>query len=452
MEAAMKRALIAGGSQKNLASLRVKLAEVGIDAGWHVCQDNGKIPYMGIPAGCEVVIINIDAIRHKDAEQIYKDATAKGIPRARIHDKWAWAEPILRMTGIIEPASNDTKPPHPSTIKNTAVQYIQDVMEQSRIPSLDEVEKAVQKALGPTVIPVQWKKEIYDMAARKHAVENAKDNNRIAEVDLRELVRLEVEDDISLIGNIPDLVKHIRDMIPDGDEEVIRDEALSILKGWKFHYKSQSPEVRNHKIRAFHNWMKRQIETSQANGGKGWPGGAQVVNIFAKWGIPMSAASVAQERTNILGPWAANIFPVARIVTTFPGGCPLTRKEITKLLEERKIKGVVIEVKGLPVWHTSVRAILDYMKGKAIPAPEPIPTSHTKKVEDPDHQSDLLSLAAMVTEDLMRGIRAEIAPIRDRITALEAQLGALKGTMALAEALASAGDYEIRMTKNGTKF
>lgn len=469
----MKRALVAGGSQKSLASLKRKLAERGVNVEWHVCQDNGKVPYTGIPVGCEVVLINIDAIGHKDAEQIYKDATAKGILRARVHDKWTWAEPILRMTGILDPATKDAMSPHQSAIRDTAVRYILDMMEKSHVPSLDEVEAAVQKALGPTVIiPAQWKKEIYDMASRQRAVEAAvqKGNpHQIPEADLRELVRLEVETDISLIGDIPALVKHIRDTIPnpltDGDENIIRNEAAKILKGWKLHYKAQPPDVRSHKIRAFHNWMKRQIEASQANKGKGWPGGSHVTKILAGWGVPMSAASVAQERVKILGPWAADIFPVARVVTTFPGRCPLTKSKIIQLIEERKIKGVMIDVKGRPTWHTSVQAILDYMKGGAVPAvetkkvepkkvetdtpvPEPTPIPEAKP---PAQQSDLLSLAAMVIEDLMTGIRAEIAPLRERITALENQLGALKGTLALAEVLASAGDYEIKMTKSGPK-
>ncbi|MFA6235527.1 MAG: hypothetical protein WC824_15265, partial [Bacteroidota bacterium] len=162
----MKQALVIGGFHKFvMGTFRDNLNLFGIDVGWHVSQ-NGGGSYTGIPQNCEAVLVLSDNVGHSMALKAFAEGKAKGLPCAYAHQKWARAEGSLRMAGVIPPVqSKDSQTPaiDDDVIKAAAIQYILEVQREGtqRIPNFEEIEMALQRAIGSFVfLSKTWAKEV----------------------------------------------------------------------------------------------------------------------------------------------------------------------------------------------------------------------------------------------------------------------------------------------------
>jgi len=497
----MQRALVVGGTRKFADTFRDKLARHNITVGWHVARSDGKVPYSGVPSTCDVVIIDVDGVTHDAAERAFHDAKAKGKPSVRVHDQWSRAEGILRMKGLLAPKT-EAFSVKAQEIKGHAIQYIVDAqVEEMRVPHIEEVETAIQRAFGiPSPFSKQEWEGIYHMAAGEVAKVNTPGPSMS---ELKELVRLEIEANLDFITDRDGLEDKIRASSPElpltqADAVEVRSEVDVVLAEWNQHHTHQTSAVRTHKLNAIRNWFKSQIEASQKNGGKGWPGGDEVVRRLAKMGIRFSTESLVQLRREILGDWAIEMFPVSRILKLHFPTEPITVAEVISKLEIGEIRGVMIEIKGKPQWQVSRTEIERYLAARAsVPPPPPDPVVVPESPKQAP-SGDLEALAVMVVEDVLKRVGEKIEPVMTTLTAVQMKVADLvnteeqarvmdevqglkeevtalretvkgmgsnfarveallteikaampsKGALAIAAALNSAGDYEVKMTKS----
>lgn len=145
----LPKILVVGGVETFVfGTFAGKLEAAGAKVTWHVSSEVSRFP--GIPEACDGLIIIKDFCGHHLANPAKSEAKVRGIPYPPVSRKWAEAEPVLRVHGILPPAFNgQIQQGTDEAVLPLATEYVTEQREAGRYPKRDEVEAVMQRVYGP---------------------------------------------------------------------------------------------------------------------------------------------------------------------------------------------------------------------------------------------------------------------------------------------------------------
>lgn len=461
MDQTISRVAVVGGPASIVSTMRRHFARFGIEIVAHladVVNAKGRSRTVTtIPPDAEGVVCMIDTTSHSVSESAKATAAKSGVPFVGIPRKWSKAEPILRVQGFLPPATNgSTKEPTEEESEDVVLTYICEEREKGRVPKYDEVNSVLCRAFGPNVV---LDYDLFEVAHSKAAARvpiltpPKKEKPMTTEDHIYEWAWTLFEDkperilDLGVFAN--QILKETK-ASPKVVAEHLNDAVGAIRK----RLASKLPEHQEWKRPIKQGWVIRQFEEFLA--GKGPYPTQKILDTGSRaiFGSMLSYAMILDGRAAALGEWARDILPARKAADYFAEVVPgSTRDDLMALVDEGKIKGVNTDT----VWFTSKMAIDEYIASltKAptpepvpepdvvvrVPAPEPEPekVDHKRPETAPSFDAKklvediTLEVGTLLENMIVRKLDEALAPLRERLDAVEKVVGAVSGRTARIE-------------------
>jgi len=442
-----RKVLVAGGQSVHMQGMfQDNLRPHGVEIGWVYGGGSEKNSFNGIPQGCEGVLIIRDYIGHLLSGKVIRAAKEANLPLAIISRKWAVAEPILRMQGILAPA---TAPPDKVKIKAlnvqpAAVEYICNERNWGRIPRRAEVEAALRRAYGPKI---PFPNREYSKAAREAAELVPRPGMYLAQKNDAEDITLSVieDDPLLLAKKDSEILEYVR-TFGDVDENFtqkaldgIRARLLNAATKVKNNAKHPDVQFRIRLVRQ----AARRAYTAFKDGGP-WP--SEMAGLIKKAMLIPPQSYVLQDiRREVLGEKAV-ILKNAPQCQSY-----LSKRLPSAVFKDLAESGLIWAVLNKGRWLSSYVAIDAYVAAKmapvavvtptepppvqeeapdagvAVPTPEPTPP----EPKAPDSTEGLLFVMADLLEEQVGTkvagiVEGAMTQVFQRLTAIEQRLANLE--------------------------
>lgn len=253
-----------------------------------------------LPLGCDGVVIFRDMTGHGAYYAARDLADKQGIPCAAVPRKWAKAEPLLRMQGILKPKENSRKAPPQTQVVGVAAAYITEEREWGRTPALNEVRAAIKTAFGSNVS--------YTNAAHQQALAKvvSPPPTDLAPEHLMQAVTMVMDDDAELHldpERLREAVGVFIDAIPATlPLQDITKAAKAVLTGWQ--QDCRNPRKQKARHAAGVSWLKK-VWKGYLKDGDPYPVDQILRPRFQEvFGWHLNSAWNAEARMAVVGSWA----------------------------------------------------------------------------------------------------------------------------------------------------
>jgi hypothetical protein len=421
----MKKVMIVGGQVSFIqGSLSRHLREHDVEIGWHASSKDGGKPYSGLPQGCEGVIVITNVANHSIHDKAVVDSKARSLPLARVCSRWAKALPILRMTGILGPATNgeDEGFPIEEDLVTAALQYVIQARRDKRIPKKAETRGAIQRAFGKRARLTKMALDrVYNEAAAQAPILPQIDANELSR-EVRVWTTALLEEDPRLVLNPNEITQWITDNTQFSDHPTAIANAVlakigEIRKRWVGQKHRDRSFIRKFRNKWIKDWFQRALQGEDA-----WPSfnliKARCIQIF---GHRLNWGTVRSIRAEVLGNWALDLELWTKVQQKADKKYD-TKHDLLDLLETGKIKGVKIPGGNREIWMTSLTALDDYVgDGVSLVKRSRQQPTTTKFTSAPLKDSVQVSADALASleERLLSGVAKLIEPIRKKVETLK---------------------------------
>lgn len=447
-----KKVMVVGGAETLLrGTFGPKFEAHGVSILRHEGKKSGdRLRHRTLPKGCEAVLIIADMCSHTIHEQVVK-MVGRDVPIINMPGKWAKAEPVLRVAGIL-PAAQESKKVDPVQLREIMYDYMLTERKKGRLPHKAEVLAVVQRAFGPgTTVRNSAHTEVHSRVcaalpmppfidppgmvpeeAPPPAPTPKPPTNNPPVAELMEawtVMAIEERPELVLSEHQGDLVREVfglTDFYKRSEDDrkealpFIHQAAAAMQSGWKA--RPLSKEAREKRNELMLLWVRGLFERFKDTG-EWWPDQRRV-NASASeiFGVSSPWPKVKAIRAEVMGEWCRDLIGLNLAASHFRRLCSDPTLKLDDLVQDGTVPAVQVTPNK---WYTSSFAVQGFLKehGLLLDAENnPKPKRRPKKSEPgPDFQ---------VVLDKLEAVEARLAAIETRLNEPPAELQTKEPTLA----------------------